>query len=170
MLTLLFSSLLFIHPLLAESIGNVEYTLPDTKQHWKLAAEKQPDKVVSSTTRRYVPENRGSVAIAEESFSANVNNLPEDPKEEENDIKKRVEKMFPETDVEVHMIERTPNSNLYTWSVTSNDSPLSFWGVSKHVRLENGSVNLVYKTTNKETFDADKDIWIDALKKAHLQQ
>ena len=171
MLIQLVAAVLFFQPVLAESIGNVDYNLPTTKKHWKLAAENKTDKTsIISTTRRYLPEDRASVAVAEEAFSANINNLHEDPNEDEAAIKARVQKMFPDTDVEIHMIEKTPNMNLYTWSVTSSKSPLSFWGVSKHFILDDGSVNLVYKTTNKEIFDADKDSWIEALKAARLNK
>ena len=170
MLTQLVALVLFSQPVLAESIGNVEYNLPANKKHWKLAAEKETDKNVVSTTRRYVPEDRASVAVAEEAFIVNINNLREDPREDEAAIKERIQKMFPNTDVEVHMIEKTPEMNLYTWSVTSTSSPLSLWGVSKHFLLENGSVNLAYKTTNKEIFDADKESWIEALKAASLNK
>jgi len=171
MLIQLFAAVLFFQPVLAESIGNVDYDLPVAKKHWKMAAENKTDKpTVISTTRRYVPEDRASVAVAEEAFVVNINNLQEDPREDEAAIKERIQKMFPNTDVEIHMIEKTPDMNLYTWSVTSTTSPLSLWGVSKHFILNDGSVNLAYKTTNKEIFDADKDSWIEALKAAHLNK
>jgi|GEM_PF-1812504 len=152
--------------LLADTIGNVEYILPDSKKHWKLAAEKKSDKTVVSTTRYYVPENRSSVALAEEGFSANLNNIPGEPKEDENAVKARIQKMFPQTDIEVHVITKEPDAILYTWAVPSTTKPI--WGVSKHFHIENGSINLMYRTTNQDIFNADKNDWIEALKAAHI--
>lgn len=169
MLIYLFATFLLANPLLADTIGNVEYSLPPTKKEWKLAAEKQSDKSVISTTRHYVPENRGSVAIAEEAFSANINNLPGDPKEDEASIRERIQKMFPEMKVDVRVVAQDPKSVLYSWSVSSDSSKVSFFGITKHFHVNNGTVNLMYKTTNKEIYDADKEAWIEALKAAHLQ-
>ena len=64
---------------------------------------------------------------------------------------------------------RPSSSILYSWSVASDSSKVSFFGITKHFQVDNGTVNLMYKTTNKEIYDADKNTWIEALKAAHMQ-
>ena len=160
---------LFASPLVAETIGNVEYQLPEG---WKIANEINTEKNKSKTII-YVPENstkenaiisyvpgNSTKEKAVDTFGAHVNNLPNEGLDQ--DALAKI--LFPGKQVTMNVLEKDSQSILFEWSVGEGDKALH--GLIRGFSNEQGTVMLFYQNEQADHFATNRDIWLKALKEA----
>ncbi len=162
---LFFISFLVTVPLTGEMIGQVEYQLPNEGKNWKIANEHKGDDIIKSRTVIYIPEN-SSQENANESFAAHTNNLPSDPNDQAS-LEKPIQMQFPNQQVKVNVIEKTPESVLYEWTVSdTNQEKVHGWTSTFSNPQE--TTMLIYLTDQINKVDQLRPLWIETLKKAKI--
>lgn len=156
-LFLLFSYAL---PLFGASIGNVKYDLPKTKQGWqRIVSNDDPSGV------DYIPANK-TLKNSNEFFGVHISNLsPSDINEFA--IKAMVQAQIGR-EAKVLIIEKTPNSVLYEWGM--DDMYGFLFSLNRIFFSESGSTLLMYQTSAHKRVDADKGLWLAALRAACISQ
>ena len=151
-------------PLMAATIGNVEYQLPKVQQGWKIANELHGDGDIQSTTIIYVPEN-STLEDAEESFSAHTNDLPSMGLDQSS-LKDAFDLQFPGVQLHLSVLESDTKSTLFELS-TSNEN-ISIYSLIRAFDTEQGSVLLMYQTNKTEQLESNRAGLLQSLKDAKL--
>jgi hypothetical protein len=144
-------------PLMAATIGNVEYQLPPANG-WKILNEIKNDK---STTIVYIPENC-SVDDTEEFFAVHVNTLAKQPLDQDS-LKGAIQILFPEAEIGLTILEQDPCSVIYEWTV---DGELQC--LSRTFCTNKELVMISYHTEQLSKFETDRPLWLQVLKSAAL--
>lgn len=153
-------------PLAAETIGNVEYHLPKQGQGWRIANELQ-GRQDKSTTIIYIPENR-SLEDAKESFGVHVNDFSTDLTDKDSlqrGIEKGMQLKFANPKATITLIDATPQSILYEWSV-SDSGQEKVHGWTRVFSAPHETVMLTYQTEQLNNINDKQLIWIEALEDA----
>lgn len=145
----------------AESIGNVEYTLP---QGWKKVNELNSCKTTQSRTLIYVPE-KYTREDSLEFFSVHSNDLPSLALNQSS-IEKMLQIQFPNKQVYAKILENSPDSLVYEWAVKDGNHE-SLKGLTRIFTPHEGVRILSYQTEQASQFDTMNDTWMPILKGAH---
>lgn len=146
-------------PLMAETIGNVEYDLPKEKTQWQKVTTLEPTE--EQTTFFYIPEGE-SLDTSQEVFGVHVNNLPSTDMDETS-LKAELEKQF-DRPITLVIVEKTPSSVLYEWGVDAEEGVL--FSLNKVFFSDEKTTLLFYQTTNAKRVDAEKGLWLESLRNA----
>jgi hypothetical protein len=148
---------LFVGSLAAETIGNVEFQLPD--QDWK----------VKHTLVTYAPENT-SEDTAKSFFSASLNTLSSDLSDFDS-LKEGLEMgakyRFENSAVEVNILQKTSQSALYEWFISDSGQDKIF-GLSRAILTPEGKVAFYYTTEDLSDIDNVRSQWIQTLENAKI--
>jgi len=149
-------------PLVAESLGNLNYTVP---HGWKLVNELNACKKTSSKTLVYAPEST-TRANAKEFFSAHINNLPS-PILDHDTLKMMLEIQFPKQNVSVNVLDQTPDSILYEWIVKDEERE-RLHGWARMFATKQGTAILSYQTEKIDQAPNVKNQWLETFKEAKI--
>lgn len=156
---LILFAFLLTGPLMAETIGNVEYDLPKEKAQWQKVTTLEPTE--QQTTYFYIPEGE-SLDTSKEFFGVHVNNLPSADMDEAS-LKAELEKQF-EMPITLVIVEKTPTSVLYEWGMDTENGFL--FSLNKVFFSDEGTTLLFYQTTSAKRVDAEKGLWLESLRNA----
>lgn len=153
-------SCLVLTPIFGESIGNVEYHLPQAASDWEIGAKM--DNEVGSTTI-YIPKDtvKGSpteffgVGFSKQTFD------PNDPSSIEEGFKKQ----FKEMQVDFKVLDKDANSVTFEWSVKDKGKEMIHaW--TRAFAQKNGTVILEYVAEKVDDMSKAKNTWLPVLKEA----
>lgn len=170
---LLLCACLVASPLAAATISHVDFNLPKYASEWKSSGQMVEGKKGNGTTIVYIPENT-SQEEAHEYFAVHANNLPTDLSNRDalhNDIEKSLSQLLSKTDVNpkisLEIVDSTPESVLYEWSITAADKE-KFHGWIRGFVTHGDTVVLMYQTDrlNNDT----GTLWVQTLKDAKIAQ
>lgn len=159
-----FLTLCFVSTLAAETIGNVEYKLPEEGSGWKV--EKMgPKEGIPGTTILYQPENQSPLGI--EFFGAYIKNSPTDLKSSET-LKEEIKTAYPDHQVTFNVLSSDPESELVEWKVVKDNVQL----LHGWARIFSGgkTTTMLFYQNEKgaafENLDNIEKTWIKTLKDA----
>ena len=148
-----------MRPLVAETISNVEYHLPREKSEWQKVSLFAPSE--EQETYFYVPKGE-SLDTSKEFFGVHVNHLSS-VEMDETSLKAAIEKQF-DIQITLAIIEKTSNSILYEWGMDKEGRFL--FSLNKVFFSDAGTTLLFYQTTSAKRVDAEKGLWLEALRNA----
>lgn len=152
-----------ISSLSAETIGNVEYQLPKQVQGWKLSKELNGSEKIPSTTRIYTPSPQ-----SKESFAAHINSFTTkivDKDSLQDGIEKGMKLKYTNPKATVSLLEQSPNSALYEWSVSdSGEEKIHGW--TRVFSSPKDTTMLTYQTEQISQINDVRPIWLPILKEA----
>lgn len=144
--------------LFADTIGGVDYTLPNATQYWQLKNQTEGG---SSVTFLYVPKG---VMNPTEFFAASSTPQILDVSDLSS-IQNSFKKLYPNMTVEVKSIESKDGDNLYEWSgKLQGEEKMHGWG--RAINTEDGTVLFTYQTQDVSNVNALRDKWLPVLKNA----
>ena len=145
----------------AETIGNVEYQLPQIAKDWNISNKLE----FNGTTIIYTPKiSEGQ--NTREFFGVNSNKLSSNFSDI-NTVKAFLTKFLPAMDIHVTELEKNDNGILYEWF--ANDKGLEkVHGWGRILSSNEGTVILTYQTENISDLAKARAIWLPVLKGAHL--
>lgn len=161
------ATMLFVTPLMAKTIGNVEYALPPSIGEWKIGNEFQ----ISKTRREckvviYIPPE-SSMEDTLEFFGVNANGMPFENLDQAG-LEKYLKTLFADMTLQVNIIEQDPTSVLYEWSATRGDEVIC--GLSRSFASWPGTVLLSYQAEDRDLLEQRRDTWLEALKAAKIKK
>jgi len=152
--------LMYVLPLFGANIGNVKYELPKSKQGWQRIISIEDPAGVD-----YIPANK-TFKNSNEFFGVHMSNLSP------SDINEFAIKLMVQAQIgreaKVLIIERTPTSVLYEWGM--DDMYGFLFSLNRIFFSENGATLLMYQTSDHKRVDADKGLWLAALRAASISQ
>ncbi len=149
--------------LAAETIGNIEYHLPDP-QKWKLvptAAAKGSE----GMNLVYIPAD-STKEKATEFFGIYMDDQASGPLEQ-SALEQIIKTQFPKKDVKVSLLERTANSTLYEWSVSEGGQEKTH-GWTRAFSGPDETAIIMFQTEQIKNIDTLRPIWVKALKDAKV--
>ncbi|MFN4174531.1 MAG: hypothetical protein ACK4HV_05455 [Parachlamydiaceae bacterium] len=149
---------LSVFSLFADSIGGVDYTLPNSSQYWQLKNQTEGGSFV---TFMYVEKG---VVNPTEFFAATATPKILDVTDLAS-IQKSFKKLYPNMVVEVKSLESKEGDNLYEWSGTLEGEE-KLHGFGRAIITEDGTVLLTYQTQDIANLKAHKEKWLPVLKNA----
>ena len=156
----LFCCLMFVAGF-AETIGNLEYQLPEGAKDWEMANKLHNEK---GTTLIYIPKG-ASRETSKESFGINTNYFSSNL-DDGSEIKMALKAIYPEMNIELQILEKGDNGLVYEWAAKeSGQEKVHGWG--RVFSTQDGSTVLSYQTENIPDLNKARNIWLPALKKAH---
>lgn len=154
--------------LAAETIGNVEFFLPD--QSWKIVNETKTDTTVESVTRVYAPTDLEDRAV----FIAHINNLPitfGDQKaltdELELGYKTGARLRFTDPQIKFNVIDLSAESAFFEYTV-SDDGQEKAHGWMRIFSIPKEGTVLTYETKQIDKVDQIRPIWVKVLQEAKV--
>ena len=157
-------SALATNALMGETIGNVDYKIPDSAKEWKVANEMSNPK---SSTVVYIPIE--SVTNGQQQiFTVHSNTLPSNISDDKiivDGLLKTLEIYYPSMKVDGHIVEKDKDSLLFEWSVADQGKE-TLHGWYRMFGSNDGTVLLGYQTGNINGLEAERAIWVPALKEA----
>jgi hypothetical protein len=156
---------LMIMPILAETIGQVEYELPHKiADKWEISNTFESEK---SKTVLYVPIG-ALFQDAKEFFGVNANKYPS-KLDNILSFKASLTRQFPSYDVEVDILEKGNDSLLYEWVAKENGKErIHGWG--RAFSIGDGTVVLGYQTEEITNVANARLNWLPILKQAKVIQ
>lgn len=143
----------------AETIQNVEYSLPKEAKDWIIGNKLESEK---GTTIVYLPEGKRG-----EFFAINANYLASDVNDPAP-IEVALTKIYPNLDIEFKVIDKVEDGIIYEWVALKDDKEgIHGWG--RTFSTNEGTVVLGYQTENIAEIAKAFSIWFPVLKKAHLK-
>lgn len=136
----------------AETIGEVEYHLPESAQNWEIDNKIENDK---GTTLIYIPQGT-TREDAQEFFGVNSNTYSISLED--------VEAYLPKLGKNIKVLEKNETSLLLEWSEENGEE---IYCLSRFFSTKEGSVGLMYQTKNLTHLETTRSIWLPALKAAH---
>ncbi len=162
----IFASLLS-QPIVANHIGYVDYDIPYTTHSWKVANEEtKKDKGITTTVQLYVPYTDHSSKTME-FFGSSYSSEPGTPHDQAT-LTNLLQNQFPNKQVNLNIIESSPESVLYEWSVSQKGKE-SMHGWNRIFSKPEGTVMLGYVTQDVGNAASLRPIWIKALKDAKVK-
>lgn len=147
-------------PVFAEMIQNVEYQLPKEAENWVVGNKLEGKR---GTTILYIPQGVDR-KDTKESFGVNSNTLSTNPKDIQA-IKAALIAMFPNADVEFHILEKDDTSVIYEWAIQEGgEEKMHGWG--RDFSSPTGSVFLGYQTENISDVPQARSRWLPVLRDA----
>lgn len=146
----------------AETIGGVDYQIPNPGTPWQQESTEKKDHyetavyIPAGTTRAETKEFFGAIAADRQGGSM-----------EQKDIEADLLKNFPEHAITVKILEKNPKDVIYEWNVKRDDSELS--GITKGFNTDKGIVVLSYQVFGPLKEDA-RTLFVPLLKAASLQK
>lgn len=163
---LFFFTCLTLGALSAETIGKVQYELPNQGKGWKKANELKGDGKIKSFTIIYIPENE-DLSNAHESFGAHVDSISSTPPDKKT-IEKTIKKQFPNQQVKVNILESAPQSVLYE-SILSEEGKERIHGWTRLFSNSEGTILLIYQTDQIDQVNNLRPIWVKTLMNAKFK-
>lgn len=164
LLAAVLSTVLLCLPLTAETIGFVEYHLPEIDQGWKMdRQELHPDANTQMTSIIYVP-NKAAKDYPLEFFGATVTNRPESAHTAET-LKMLLEQQFATKDVIVTILEQQKGSTLFEWSAKLSAKEIAH-GWTRIFSTNQGTVMLAYINQNPDSIASVRPVWLKVLREA----
>lgn len=151
---------LLMAPVFAETVGNVEYHLPQVAQEWEIGNKLQSEK---GTTLIYIPKSTQR-QNAKEFFGVNENNLTSNI----NDpalLKAGLIKTHPKMKIDLWVLENANDGILYEWSAKENGEE-KVRGLGRAFSTKDGTVVLGYQTENISDVANVRSVWLPVLKDA----
>lgn len=159
--TILFS--LFFATSFAETIANVEYTLPSAAKDWQVGTKFETKE---GNTYIYIPKD-SQTETSTQFFAVNSNHLPLNL-DNIAVVNAIISKFFPNMQLELKQIDKGDKNATYEWSVKrDNEEKIHGWG-RVFVGGKEGVVVLVYQTRNVADLEAAKAIWLPVIKDAKV--
>jgi len=149
----------------AETIGNVEYHLPNQGKGWKIVNELKTTKNRISTTIIYVPEktskkNSEFFGVHQNTWFVDLNAAAL-----ENSIKAQ----YPNQEINFLILEETPQSVLYEWSVREEEeAEEGMHGWTRIFSFTDETIILSYQTKQILSVDKVGPLWVKILKNAKV--
>ncbi len=155
---------LFVTPLIGETIGTVNYTIPESAKEWKVANEmKNPE----STTIVYLPSDN-SQNEKKQVFTVHSNTFASDTTDNKaiaEGLIKTLELYYPGKKVQGTIVEKEANSILFEWAVEEEGKEI-LHGWYRMFGSNNGTVLLGYQTGDIPGLEKERANWLPALKGA----
>lgn len=153
---------LAVFSLFADTIGGVDYTLPNATQYWQLKNQTEDGK---SVTFLYVPKG---VMNPTEFFAASSTPQIIDVADLAS-IQNSLKKLYPNMTVEVKTLETKEGDHLYEWSgKLQNEEKMHGWG--RAFNTEDGTVLFTYQSQDVSNINALRDKWLPVLKNAQFKK
>lgn len=163
---IVFLTLCFISTLAADTIGNVEYQLPEEGKHWVI--EKQgPSQGIPGQTILYQPEKQSLLGI--EFFGAYIKKSATDTKNSEA-FKNEIESAYPEDVVSFKVLSTDSQSELVEWSVGKGGIK-KLHGWARIFSTPDSTTMLFYqneKGESAENLEKIRNTWLKTLKEAKI--
>lgn len=157
MRTILFASLLFTS-LLADTIGGVDYTLPNATQYWQLKNQSEEGR---SVTFLYVPKG---IVNPTEFFAASSTPQLIDVADLSS-LKNSFQKLYPNMTIDIQVLESKKGDVLYEWSgKLQGKETMHGWGRAFHT--EDGTVLFTFQSQDVSNVNALRDKWLPVFKGA----
>ena len=157
-LTLL--SFLLLAPVFSETIGTVEYHLPQVAQEWEIGNVLQSKR---GLTLIYIPKDtqrqnaKEFFGVHENNFTSNIDDLAS--------LKAGLTKGYPKMKIDLWILENANNSILYEWAMIENETE-KFHGLGRIFSTQDGTVLLLYQTENISDVAKARSVWLPILKDA----
>lgn len=161
---ILCAATLLASPLIGETIGNVDYKIPESAKAWKVANEMTNPK---SSTVIYIP-HEGAKNDQQQTFTVHSNTLPSDITDDKtivDGLLKTLEIYYPSKKVQGQIVEKDKDSILFEWSVEDQGKEV-LHGWYRMFGSAEGTVLLGYQTGDISGIEAERAIWVPALKAA----
>lgn len=161
-----FLTLCFVSTLAAETIGNVEYQLPEEGKNWKIE-QTGPKEGIPGQTILYQPENQSILGI--EFFGAYIKKGSTDIKNSEV-LKKEIESAFPDQQVTFKVLSTDSQSELVEW-IVGKDNLQKLHGWARIFSTPETTIMLFYqneKSAGLENLETINKTWLKTLKEAKL--
>ncbi len=158
-----FLTLCMVASLTAETIGNVEYQLPEEGQKWK-TEKTGPSEGIPGKTILYQPENQSPFGI--EFFGAYIKKSPINIKNSES-LKQEIERTYPGQKVLFQVLSADAQSELVEWAV-SKDNHEKLHGWARIFSTPDNTVMLFYQTEKVTDVDKVRETWLKTLKEAKV--
>lgn len=161
-----FLTLCFVSTLVAQTIGNVEYQLPEETKNWKIE-KSGPSEGIPGQTILYQPEKQSPLGI--EFFGAYIKNSPTNIKNSEA-LKNEIAKAYPDHQVSFKVLSEDPQSEFVEW-VVSKDNLQKFHGWARIFSTPEATTMLFYqneKSPGLENLEAIQNTWLKTLKEAKI--
>jgi len=159
---IILAACLFGSGLMAERLGNLEYTLPEASQPWKVGNAFEGQGERSSKTVIYIPENTLPENM-EEFFGVHVNSLPSEVVDKAA-LEKQLQPLLANAEVEVNIIEKDENSITYVWKSHRD----VVFGLTRAFISKEGTALLSYEAEKQETLEARMEAILKAFREAHI--
>lgn len=153
---------LAISPLLAETIGYVEYQLPQATQEWEVG-NKTTDQ--NGTTIVYIPKGASKEDLTE-FFAVNANEYPTDLNDMES-FNAVFKDEYPNMQVDVKVLEKGKDDILYEWTAKDKGQK-SIYGLGRVFSSKEGTVLLEYENENPSSTEKGHNIWMPVLKQVKV--
>lgn len=147
----------------ADTIGNVEFHLPESPHGWEIGNKLENEK---GTTLIYIP-NDSSFKNSKEFFGVNANILSTNI----NDVsylEKSLSQMFPNMLIDLWVLEINHNSILYEWAAKDHGQE-KIHGLGRAFSTKEGTVGLAYHSENMQEIGKARAIWLPILKEAKIK-
>jgi len=144
--------------LIADTIGGVDYTLPNATQYWQL---KNQSEEASSVTFLYVPKG---VVNPTEFFAASSTPQLIDVADLSS-LQNSFKKLYPNMTFDIKILESNKGDVLYEWTgKQQNVEKMHGWG--RAMNTEDGTVLFTYQSQDVSNINALRDKWLPVLKNA----
>ncbi len=150
-----------------ETIGNVEYHLPQVAQDWEMGNILQGKRsltliyIPKDTERLNAKESFGVVEVVEDNLTSNLTSNIDDSAS----LKAGIAKMFPKMKIDLWVLENASDGILYEWSAKKNgEEKIHAW--NRIISTKNGTVTLGYLTKNISDVANARSVWLPVLKDA----
>lgn len=146
----------------AETIGEVEYQVPNPGAPWTQESHDKKEKfetvvyIPAGTTKAETKEFFGAIAADRQGGSM-----------EQKDIEADLLKNFPDHDITVKLIEKNPKDVTYEWNVKKDDFELS--GLTKGFNTDKGIVVLSYQIFGPMK-EESRTLFVPLLKSANIKK
>ncbi len=171
-LTSLILSCCAMSSLTAETLGNIEYQLPQQGAGWKILPPPpnlKTDQPQLNFISIWVPENslpkETKEAFVAHKMSASTN--LKDQASLKDGIERGMRLKFPDPKATVTVLEETPDSVLYEFSVTSGGEEKEH-GWIRIFSTPESTTMLTYQTELVDQISEKRDLWLPTLKDAKV--
>ena len=148
--------------LFADTIGGVDYTLPNATQYWQLKNQTEDG---NSVTFLYVPKG---IINPTEFFAASSTPQILDVSDLSS-IQNSLKKLYPNITVDVKSLESKKGDHLYEWSGKMQGAEtMHGWG--RAINTEDGTVLFTYQSQDVSNVNALRDKWLPVLKNAKFNR
>lgn len=161
-----FLTFCFVSTLAAQTIGNVEYQLPEEGKNWAIE-HSGPKEGIPGQTILYQPENQSPLGI--EFFGAYIKKRPTDIKNSEA-FKNEIEKQYPEHKITFNVLSTDAHSELVEW-VVSKDNLQKLHGWARIFSTPENTIMLFYqneKGAGLENAERIQNSWVKTLQDAKI--
>lgn len=154
---------LFLASSFAETIGKVEYKLPQIAENWEIGTKFTTE---NGNTIVYIPKG-GQTETSRQFFAVNNNFFPINL-DNIQVVKTLISNFFPNMQLEVKELAKSKEGATYEWTVSrENVETIHGWG-RVFLGEKNEVVVLIYQTRDIADLENSKAIWLPVIQDAKV--